>query len=489
MKNCRNLCVNSFILLAISIMTIGCASSKLELELSIYKDDPTYKGIITQADLIPAEKYLTNTQINLRSVVEIKKELADDLYNAFKTYWNEEGRSVALRKGISYDDTVQAKHMSALSDLEKQHDSYKLELDRLAKNIESYIFLAKKSGERLKEVLPKNTSEIEPLLMNYATKANVNRLKQDYIIILQDVNRSFKSLIFVKDDPFLISLKDRWQYLSKRVASDQFKEHFVDDSSFKKIKDEIEAVAKQILNTDSAVLQVNQQLEKQLDFALKQGSLETLTATLAENPIIYELSAEEESKRLQAFSMLTSQLERLQNPGSPVWRIVTDPENEKNWNTEFSRTYFYSEGNSGVVVVRDSPMDYRVQEGANNPAALVQAQLQVARAVADAAIQIAGASTGVPLVGATLNNQTISKADKIKYDEETESLVQKKAELEARIERRALSILSMTANLQSTLKQIKDLNPSIPAEKTKIENLRDDLVTSLKSQKSYFSAD
>jgi hypothetical protein len=95
-------------------------------------------------------------------------------------------------------------------------------------------------------------------------------------------------------------------------------------------------------------------------------------------------------------TLLHSQLDRLQDPADPMWRIVTAPENATRWNTQFSKTHFYSEGNNSVVVVRDSPMSFRVQQGNNNPSALVESQLHISRAVANGAIAIAGAAIGAP---------------------------------------------------------------------------------------------
>ncbi|MEI8631514.1 hypothetical protein P4S72_04080 [Vibrio sp. PP-XX7] len=106
--------------------------------------------------------------------------------------------------------------------------------------------------------------------------------------------------------------------------------------------------------------------------------------------MLYKISAKEEAKIFSSIDLLNSQLARLQNAGSPIWRVVADPVNEKRWNTKFSETYFKAEGEAGVVVVRDSPIQYRVQQAHNNPAALVEAQLQISRAVANTAIQIAG---------------------------------------------------------------------------------------------------
>jgi hypothetical protein len=90
-------------------------------------------------------------------------------------------------------------------------------------------------------------------------------------------------------------------------------------------------------------------------------------------------------------------LDRLQDPGDPVWRTLADPGNARRWHRAFSTNYFYAEGNSSVIIVRDTPMHYRVQRANNNPSALVEGQLRVSRALTDAAIQIAGAATGVKL--------------------------------------------------------------------------------------------
>jgi hypothetical protein len=91
----------------------------------------------------------------------------------------------------------------------------------------------------------------------------------------------------------------------------------------------------------------------------------------------------------------TTLVDRLQDPGDPVWREISKVENDWRWIPAFADTYSYAEGNSSVVVVRDSPVDFRVQRATNNPTALIQGQLRVTRAVANAAIAIAGANLGV----------------------------------------------------------------------------------------------
>ena len=70
---------------------------------------------------------------------------------------------------------------------------------------------------------------------------------------------------------------------------------------------------------------------------------------------------------VQSTNLLYSQVDRLQDPADPIWRIVTDPENEAKWNTQFSESYFYAQGNSSIVVVRDTPMSFRVQRAPTTP--------------------------------------------------------------------------------------------------------------------------
>ena len=93
----------------------------------------------------------------------------------------------------------------------------------------------------------------------------------------------------------------------------------------------------------------------------------------------------------------TNDLDRLQDPADPLWRVLSDPQNDWKWNSAFATNFFYAEGNSSVVLVRESPIHYRVQRGNNNPTALVQSQLEISGAIADAAIEVAGAASGIKL--------------------------------------------------------------------------------------------
>jgi hypothetical protein len=90
-------------------------------------------------------------------------------------------------------------------------------------------------------------------------------------------------------------------------------------------------------------------------------------------------------------------LEFMQNWADPRWRDVAHPSNSHRWTCKFSHTKYYAQGNSAVVVVRDSPVSFRVMRGTNNPATLIQQQLRIARAVGAASIEVAAGMSGIPI--------------------------------------------------------------------------------------------
>lgn len=129
-------------------------------------------------------------------------------------------------------------------------------------------------------------------------------------------------------------------------------------------------------------------LESTLRIALE---LESLRADLPDD--VSALTAL--SHLVRHSSRFTELIDRLQDTGDPVWRIVTNPANERHWNPQVVDTNFYAQGKSSVVVVRHDPMRYDIHEASNNPLNLIKGQLAISHAVTKAAISIAGASTGL----------------------------------------------------------------------------------------------
>jgi hypothetical protein len=164
-------------------------------------------------------------------------------------------------------------------------------------------------------------------------------------------------------------------------------------------------------------------------------------------------------------------LDREQDPADPLWRILSNSRNNSKWHSAFATNYFFSEGNNSVVIVRDSPIHYRVHSADNNPTALIQGQLRISRAVADAAIQIAGTAAGVKMPdllgkppepvpgpgGTTTTNETAKPDGTTKPNEtakttdggKTVSLATAEATIDAEIANRAASLRSLNRSLAS----------------------------------------
>lgn len=158
-------------------------------------------------------------------------------------------------------------------------------------------------------------------------------------------------------------------------------------------------------------------------------------------------------------------LDRLQDAADPMWRIVTQKRFDEYWNSALATNFFEAQGNSGVVVVRDSPIHYRIQRGNNNPTALVQSQLRISRALTDAAIEIAGTATGVPIKLPNSGGSTAGQSTQAQGVEPM-AIARKRKEVEERlrittnsisrieVELTRLSALTNTVEIQAGLNNI-----------------------------------
>lgn len=135
--------------------------------------------------------------------------------------------------------------------------------------------------------------------------------------------------------------------------------------------------------------------------------IETLRSQLPDNATAQTALA----GLVRGSTQFLEQIDRLQDHGNPVWRIVTDPANAGHWNALMPPlTAFYAQGKSSVAIVRHDPKRFEVHEGTNNPAALIQGQLEISRAIANAALSVAGTPSGLRLPGEAQQPATESEA-------------------------------------------------------------------------------
>lgn len=154
-------------------------------------------------------------------------------------------------------------------------------------------------------------------------------------------------------------------------------------------------------------------------------------------------------------------IDRLQDVGDPIWRTVTDPINEHHWNKKVSKSFVKAEGNTSMVIVRDTPLHFRAHQVKNDPTALIKGQLEVVRALGDAALSVAGVKLGATaqLEGDAPDKQsiglTVNSADK--NAEKSKKQVEQK--------QKALS--AMTAQLRTLLSELEKLEKDDSSETEK----------------------
>lgn len=77
--------------------------------------------------------------------------------------------------------------------------------------------------------------------------------------------------------------------------------------------------------------------------------------------------------------------------GSVAWKeIIYQSDSTKAWKRVFGKTFWKASGNSEVVIVKDSPVDFRVKQGRNDPRNIIATQMIVSRSVGDLGMALAG---------------------------------------------------------------------------------------------------
>lgn len=179
-------------------------------------------------------------------------------------------------------------------------------------------------------------------------------------------------------------------------------------------------------------------------------------------------------------SVFYNVLDRLQDPGNPVWRILTSSYNKDNWNEKVAHSYFKAQGNSSVVVVRDSPLKFRIQQGKNDPAALIESQLAISRSIASATFSVLAATQGLSLPDQPelSEGETDVSASRPNVTAEQAAL-QRSLEDQASLELFSQILSNLGRNLQTSRTNLERITPGasegedqqLRAERQRLESL------------------
>jgi hypothetical protein len=422
--------------------------------LDLYKEDPAYIAPLTPARVASIYEGLDLAEREADELARDRARLADQL---FATYESLYALAVKARTGSDYDKgdlSIDRGHL----------ESYKQKLTAKAKHIKA---LSRTAREKLAAHLKSFPA---------GAPAQDVRLKSEQIEALRSVRSVAQELIELAgslDTDFELGFINLWPSVTKTVSEENLKKlikvgtvpkEF--DAVRRRVGElgqlikELQSRGRRVSENTGATLARLSTIEVTQPAAMKR-SFDAIAAAATELPLsvglgdrgataIHDLAISAE--------FLYTQLDRLQDPADPIWRVVSSPENEAKWNTQFSNTYFYSEGNNSVVVVRDTPISFRVQRGNNNPVALVQSQLQISRAIGNVAISIAAASTGVPLPrvsGAGPAGTQSGDGSSV----EAEKLATAKATVERQAAVRAQAVRNLSRNLSALKDDFKAADP------------------------------
>lgn len=447
--------VRGLILVPIVLLSTlsGCASTRLTLNLDLYTDDPTAEANLSPARVLRLRHALDTARTEAAEMTRDRLELGDRMYEVFASL---HGLLAEARRAASPPSAPEA---DTLAILRRYRDQYHATVETKAREVTARINAAHASLDSYVQGLPAGLAAA--LARVDAVVKGVALVKQGLEEIAGDLGTDFEKTLVLHWPAVVASASE--DNLRKVLAAkadspevQQLRERIQKlAATFKELADRGRRLPEPVTAAlTAAVLATTPEpavLKRSIDAVARAATAIPLHVGLGDRG----LTAVNELVR--STTLFFSQIDRLQDPADPVWRIVADPRNESKWNTTFSETHFYSEGNTSVVVVRDTPISFRVQRGANNPAALVQGQLQVSRALANAAVSVAGAALGAPLP--RLPGQAAARDEASgATDSELEALLKRKAAVERLAASRAVAVRGLRQQLTLLRGQLQRVN-------------------------------
>jgi hypothetical protein len=442
----------------------GCASTRLTLNLDIYTEDPAPDLALRPINIVKLRNALLTARAEAESLARDRVALAQA---AFATF----GKVHALQ--VSLGPQPAATGQDELRILQTRLDTYIAAVTSKATAAQHAIGRASASLDAYIAATARPPADTHARVTTAPLQASVAPL-DDVIKSVDEAGRLFGQLGAPLGTDFEEGLVRRWPTVAKSITEENlqklFKEGQPEPPQVRDLREEVAHLARTMTDLAGRGRRVSRQLTERLTAATaiperEPGRLKQTIDAVAQVATSVPLSlgvgdrgAAALNDLVRSTTLFYSQIDRLQDPADPVWRIVGDPLNDAKWNSTFSETYFYSEGNNSVFVVRDTPISFRVQRSANNPTALVQGQLQVSRAVANAAIAVAGAAVGVPIpkLPGTADSGKAEAAEST----DAEKLAKRDATVEQQSAVRAQAIRGLRQRLQVLRDQLQGVSQS-----------------------------
>jgi len=365
----------------------GCASSRLSVRLDIYGEDPA-KPDLTVGQILYYQQALKSASNVVVEYTAGRIALGSNVFETFKL----------LRHGTSTntvqlerEENVLSGYLVAYTNLLAQKGEAVLRnLAAASAHLAGYTDLIRNPAKRGPEIDREQERTALSLNCREAAKGMAELFTALGTHFENRLSRQLPALgaTLLNTSATSRLSKDDLKKLQVQVAELQEQTRKLADQGNRQVRAFNEAVARLDDSQEGGPVSEAQATPAQLT----NVSIVLSNVSLSPEP---SKNAVKVQKAVDGLPNSQSDVERQQDPADPFWRIIADPRNEGRWHSAFVTNLFYAEGKNSVIIVRDSPIMYRVQRGNNNPAALIEGQLRISRAIGDAAIQIAGSAAGV----------------------------------------------------------------------------------------------
>jgi hypothetical protein len=377
------------LLILLALMTSGCASTTLKIYVDLYKGKTEVTKPWTSDDLGRVVQEASTMRTRGDELATQKLAVAKDMKSLYDCYYHVvlDMDSVALQT----NDAVYHEYASEI-------EFYQRLLLR------SYGQL-KNKYDTLSGIIRQNNTSDRSLDQAAMLQNAIALLLYDMVFCIQSLsslplNGSFERVEFELVEDVLNALRGPEPVKpvakgGKRVKPDSVHQDPVClreglrnlSATIKSVVAVGQATANQVSTAINAVLDPNKA-------ASRGKNAEVAITNLMAMKYEYARTDESLAHITRVKSLLESQNYRLEDLADPIWKKVTT-DSERSWKRRFSRTRYKAQGNSSVVIVKDDPATFRVMQGTNNPAALLQGQLQITRAIANVGIKITSAYLGI----------------------------------------------------------------------------------------------
>jgi len=404
------LSIFTMMMLGLLVVLPGCASSRLQVTVAVYADDPLLQSLSDPRRLEAIRSAINNAETTANDVKVARIAAADDLIELYKSYY---GIMNAVNLGRG-DESLAEDRNRAVTQLQEARVQYDDEINQrknvvLARMEDARAALGKLSRITDQWRETKLRSEAHAFLqaideLEMSTSA-LNIALQTLVAtdtvfdeIIKDtfqgtdpdadpgIQGDLRNLLQRDDLELTSEVTEQINKLAKMI------QNMIDEAGRRKIQN-VAALQRLQVSVDAL------QSASDAGDAGRVGQLLLDTARIAHdttaNPGFKEAGQLVIRDVGISGDFYTSQLDRIQDPADPAWRILADPNNNNLWHPVFAEAEFYAEGKSEVIFVQDRIGHFRIQRGQNNPAALIAGQARISRAIASGAMNVLAAASGV----------------------------------------------------------------------------------------------